>query len=179
MAATCSLPRHSTLQSWDTGHNRSPARGKSIFSASHSSNNRNGTTNIGSDHLRQGPHHQLPSNGTREMDKVSVSGHGVPDNSRQEKPQADLSRSAPLGMMAKHGEPSPILKRSCSTPAVGSMTQESAASAGEKKRNKLGYHRTSIACSKCFTDSDLQALELVERPCSGFGLLRASPVAWH
>lgn len=49
-------------------------------------------------------------------------------------------------------DPSMVLKRSFSTPAVRSMAQDTAqqgaASSNEKKRNKLGYHRTSIACSK-------------------------------
>lgn len=44
-----------------------------------------------------------------------------------------------------------ILKRSHSTPTVKSMALSSNAldqsAQGEKKRNKLGYHRTSIACS--------------------------------
>lgn len=45
-----------------------------------------------------------------------------------------------------------VLKRSHSTPAVKTMALNSNAldqgAQGEKKRNKLGYHRTSIACSK-------------------------------
>ena len=37
------------------------------------------------------------------------------------------------------------LKRSASTPNV----RESGMSVADKRRNKLGYHRTSVACGKC------------------------------
>lgn len=86
----------------------------------------------------------------REMDKTSVTPRGVLDSSRQVKPPpSDTNGTASFGMTIKHGEPAPILKRSYSTPTVRSMAQESTLATGEKKRNKLGYHRTSIACSKC------------------------------
>ena len=41
------------------------------------------------------------------------------------------------------------IKRSASTPNVRSLSEIDASnmSAAEKRRNKLGYHRTSIACS--------------------------------
>ncbi|RFU73888.1 fungal zn binuclear cluster domain containing [Trichoderma arundinaceum] len=54
------------------------------------------------------------------------------------------------------GNPTHVLKRSFSTPSVGGATptsylesQSFAPQMGEKKRNKLGYHRTSIACGHC------------------------------
>lgn len=54
------------------------------------------------------------------------------------------------------GNPTHFLKRSFSTPSVGGATPSSylesqslAPPMGEKKRNKLGYHRTSIACGHC------------------------------
>ena len=45
------------------------------------------------------------------------------------------------------------LERPFSTPVVrsfgqGALPQTVASSTGKKKRNKLGYHRASIACSK-------------------------------
>lgn len=53
------------------------------------------------------------------------------------------------------GNPTHFLKRSFSTPSVGGATPSSylesqslAPPMGEKKRNKLGYHRTSIACGE-------------------------------
>ncbi|KAJ3482144.1 hypothetical protein NLG97_g7645 [Lecanicillium saksenae] len=171
MAATCSLPLHSTLKSWDTGDNQSPARGNSISLASYSSRNYYSSNNSGSsssssghDNLRHRRQHQLPSNGSREMDKVSALGHSALDHSRQANPSSDLGQPAPVGMIAKHGEPNPILKRSYSTPAVRSMAQESPSAAGEKKRNKLGYHRTSIACSKS-TNSRWMLSRLAGPPC--------------
>ncbi|UNI21140.1 hypothetical protein JDV02_007156 [Purpureocillium takamizusanense] len=52
--------------------------------------------------------------------------------------------------------PGSALRRSFSTPNTTQMQQQGASGAqmsaggtGEKKRNKLGYHRTSIACSHC------------------------------
>ncbi|PFH57383.1 hypothetical protein XA68_15144 [Ophiocordyceps unilateralis] len=48
-----------------------------------------------------------------------------------------------------------VLRRSFSTPNTTTQMQQQATqdtqtgAAGEKKRNKLGYHRTSIACSHC------------------------------
>ena len=50
--------------------------------------------------------------------------------------------------------PGSALRRSFSTPNASQMqqgtsgAQMSTGGTGEKKRNKLGYHRTSIACSK-------------------------------
>lgn len=51
--------------------------------------------------------------------------------------------------------PDAVLKRSFSTPDTAELERDSTeeaqsqhtAAAAEKKRNKLGYHRTSIACS--------------------------------
>ncbi|POR36578.1 Uncharacterized protein TPAR_03250 [Tolypocladium paradoxum] len=49
-----------------------------------------------------------------------------------------------------------VLRRSFSTPNTAQIqqqgaqeTQSQSGATGEKKRNKLGYHRTSIACSHC------------------------------
>ncbi|KAM3506499.1 hypothetical protein MY11210_007540 [Beauveria gryllotalpidicola] len=58
-------------------------------------------------------------------------------------------------MTAQLEDPSPILKRSFSTPTVRDMAQESPTTAGEKKRNKLGYHRTSIACMAAWASGAL------------------------
>ncbi|EGX87915.1 C6 finger domain protein, putative [Cordyceps militaris CM01] len=59
-------------------------------------------------------------------------------------------------MTSIHQGSTPTLKRSFSTPTVHTMAQEATTTAVEKKRNKLGYHRTSIACTlgrKSFTRS--------------------------
>lgn len=55
-----------------------------------------------------------------------------------------------------HGDNSMMLRRSFSTPSVTPVPSSTTAAEqqspvdaqGEKKRNKLGYHRTSIACSE-------------------------------
>ena len=39
-----------------------------------------------------------------------------------------------------------LLKRAVSSPNVGSLALEDTMSMSEKKRNKLGYHRTAVAC---------------------------------
>jgi len=64
------------------------------------------------------------------------------------------TRLSPL--QVKHQEPTSAskaskLKRSMSTPNVrGQVSSDSAALSfsADKKRNKLGYHRTSVACGK-------------------------------
>lgn len=52
------------------------------------------------------------------------------------------------------------LRRSFSTPNTAKIqqqgakeTQSQSGAAADKKRNKLGYHRTSIACSKCYPET--------------------------
>lgn len=73
---------------------------------------------------------------------------------QQQSPAATGFHSPKKPTMALKGDPdsNAVLKRSFSTPAVRSMArdynQQPASATGEKKRNKLGYHRTSIACSK-------------------------------
>ncbi|QLI72966.1 uncharacterized protein G6M90_00g100880 [Metarhizium brunneum] len=61
-----------------------------------------------------------------------------------------------MGSPERPRSPSAVLKRSFSTPDTARLQKQAAedsqgqqSSAGEKKRNKLGYHRTSIACSHC------------------------------
>lgn len=59
-----------------------------------------------------------------------------------------------MGSPERPRSPSAMLKRSFSTPDTARLQKQAAedsqgqqSSTGEKKRNKLGYHRTSIACS--------------------------------
>ncbi|KAK2592871.1 hypothetical protein QQS21_009438 [Conoideocrella luteorostrata] len=61
-----------------------------------------------------------------------------------------------MGSAEHPKSPNTVLKRSFSTPDTAQLQRNAAeesqsqqTSAGEKKRNKLGYHRTSIACSHC------------------------------
>lgn len=46
---------------------------------------------------------------------------------------------------------SPVIKRSASSPNVRAMASNEATttSMADKRRNKLGYHRTSVACGQC------------------------------
>jgi hypothetical protein len=60
-----------------------------------------------------------------------------------------------------------MLKRSFSTPDTAQLQKQAAEdsqgqnmSAGEKKRNKLGYHRTSIACSTLVLATYFSSCEL-------------------
>lgn len=84
-------------------------------------------------------------------------------------------RPSPLSPAATHGRrrsskgmAPAIVKRSASTPNVRGLAAVDAAglsmSAAEKRRNKLGYHRTSVACGKFF--QQLRHFELIVSPKS-------------
>ncbi|KAI4111852.1 MAG: hypothetical protein LQ339_000311 [Xanthoria mediterranea] len=70
-------------------------------------------------------------------------------------PQQPMSRPSASLVAARRrrsskGSMSSSLKRSASTPNVrGLLTAESSLSLADKRRNKLGYHRTSVACGHC------------------------------
>jgi hypothetical protein len=58
-----------------------------------------------------------------------------------------------------------VVKRSVSTPNVRSMASvESAMSLADKRRNKLGYHRTSVACGTPSLCSLIFRLLYIARP---------------
>lgn len=61
------------------------------------------------------------------------------------KPGSPLRNRAVPALAIKTGK----MKRSISTPNVRGQALSDAASAAEKRRNKLGYHRTSVACGHC------------------------------
>jgi hypothetical protein len=62
-------------------------------------------------------------------------------------PPAIRNRAAPGA-----GKSSTKIKRSMSTPNVrGQASADAAALSAEKRRNKLGYHRTSVACGELKT----------------------------
>lgn len=98
-----------------------------------------------------------PPNGA-EMDLPPpgyMSGYGVPQptasgmdiRSGQESPMSLKDRKDSLSQASLKK-----IKRSLSTPNVRSLQNSSEhvsmGMAGEKRRNKLGYHRTSVACGK-------------------------------
>jgi len=58
--------------------------------------------------------------------------------------------SAAILSQRRRRQNSASLKRSASTPNVRGMSNGDAGmTLEEKRRNKLGYHRTSVACGKC------------------------------
>lgn len=71
---------------------------------------------------------------------------------------AAMDHHAVLGWKERRDSTS-MLKRSYSTPAVKTMSSSVSSdqssqpsNSGEKRRNKLGYHRTSIACSMSYRE---------------------------
>jgi hypothetical protein len=77
----------------------------------------------------------------------------MPEYTIQEGPPGSGgSRGNPGAPMASSRDAGMAPRRSLSTPVDGirqDSTPEKQLSAGEKKRTKLGYHRTSIACNHC------------------------------
>ena len=58
--------------------------------------------------------------------------------------------SAAIFSQRRRRKNSTSLKRSASTPNVRGMSDgEAGMTLAEKRRNKLGYHRTSVACGTC------------------------------
>lgn len=94
----------------------------------------------------------LPSMG---MDSPSMipSLHNPPRDHSHPSPPSSTKQSSPPSRSNSVPSKAAKIKRSMSTPNVrGSVSADAAALAlsAEKKRNKLGYHRTSVACGKFF-----------------------------
>ncbi|KAL8636415.1 MAG: hypothetical protein Q9228_006184 [Teloschistes exilis] len=72
--------------------------------------------------------------------------------SQQTMSRASASLAAARRRRMSKGSMSSSLKRSASTPNVrGLIASENGLSMADKRRNKLGYHRTSVACGRyCF-----------------------------
>jgi hypothetical protein len=73
--------------------------------------------------------------------------HAQPDSPAQGQPASPGIKNAGISASSKSSK----VKRSMSTPNVrGQATAEAAALAlsADKRRNKLGYHRTSVACGE-------------------------------
>lgn len=108
----------------------------------------------------------------RPQERAADDSHDMKGNESDDQspaPPGSRSPKNPAMALKGDGDPNTVLKRSFSTPAVRSMArdtnQQPASATGEKKRNRLGYHRTSIACSKLKafnTTSNLWPNELVE-----------------
>ncbi|KAI4273201.1 MAG: hypothetical protein LQ337_004808 [Flavoplaca oasis] len=72
-------------------------------------------------------------------------------HSQQPMSRASASLAAARRRRSSKGPMSSSLKRSASTPNVrGLIAPESSMSLADKRRNKLGYHRTSVACGRSF-----------------------------
>lgn len=69
--------------------------------------------------------------------------------------RATVSLAAARRRRSSKGSIMSSLKRSVSTPSVrGLAIGESGMSMADKRRNKLGYHRTSVACGMCSPQLD-------------------------
>lgn len=73
----------------------------------------------------------------------------APVPSQQPMSRASVSLAAARRRRSSKGVMVSSIKRSASTPNVrGLVTGESSMSLADKRRNKLGYHRTSVACGE-------------------------------
>lgn len=99
--------------------------------------------------------YQYPVPGSLDPSAAMIpSFHQLPLDSTPSHASGDSKSSSPS--MSKSGNPvdpnAGKIKRSMSTPNVRSQSTMDAATAlamsAEKRRNKLGYHRTSVACGK-------------------------------
>ena len=82
--------------------------------------------------------------------------HSLPRDHAQPSPPATTKGASPPSRSNSVPSKSSKLKRSISTPNVRSSASAEAAAlalSAEKKRNKLGYHRTSVACGEYQLDS--------------------------
>ena len=76
-----------------------------------------------------------------------------PATSQHHMSRASASLAAARRRRSSKGSMSSSLKRSVSTPNVrGLGTGENSMSLADKRRNKLGYHRTSVACGRRQTE---------------------------
>lgn len=109
----------------------------------------------------------LPTSGLDTPSNIIPGFHHLPvgipesESSSQAKPLPSLIKNRGNSISSKSAK----VKRSLSTPNVrGQATADAAAIAlsAEKRRNKLGYHRTSVACGEqAFYRNDAFAMPLV------------------
>jgi hypothetical protein len=97
----------------------------------------------------------LPSLGMDSPSTMVPSLHSLPRDQSQPSPPVLTKATSPLSRSNSAPSKAAKIKRSISTPSVrGQVTADAAALAlsAEKKRNKLGYHRTSVACGEHWLD---------------------------
>lgn len=72
--------------------------------------------------------------------------------SHQQPHQFDRLNSPDERSQGGNGSKKDQMRRSLSTPNVRKQAQAESLLSAEKRRNKLGYHRTSVACGKSSLD---------------------------
>ena len=101
----------------------------------------------------------LGSSGLESSSNMIPSYHHLPGEHTQPESPADAKPASPSlkNRGGSIGSKSAKIKRSMSTPNVGGQSSVDAAAlalSAEKRRNKLGYHRTSVACGENMFPSD-------------------------
>ncbi|KIW09602.1 uncharacterized protein PV09_00471 [Verruconis gallopava] len=98
--------------------------------------------------LRKNMSYPMPSQPPGANDQITIASN---DEDRFVVPHGAIDRDGLKKRKASKSRPND-LRRSASTPHLGKTSQSDAgvmSPTNEKKRNKLGYHRSSIACSHC------------------------------
>lgn len=94
----------------------------------------------------------LGNSGLESSSNMIPSYHHLPEEHGQSNSPADVTPLSPSfkNRGTSNSSKSAKIKRSMSTPNVRGQSSADAALAlsAEKRRNKLGYHRTSVACGK-------------------------------
>lgn len=98
------------------------------------------------------------------LDRLTTSSDHGDLNSIQPPTMMPLTTAAVLSQRRRR-KPSASLKRSASTPNVrGFPNGDAGMTLAEKRRNKLGYHRTSVACGmSLFMDREELSLNFILR----------------
>jgi hypothetical protein len=140
MAVSVQAPIYSKLGMWDSG-NPPPGYTSTESNAAPSS---------------MAYHYTLPSSETDPSTGMIPNYHHLPgDHSHPDSPAIIKPSSPAIRSKGVAGASKSVkIKRSMSTPNVrGQATADAAALAlsAEKRRNKLGYHRTSVACGELRT----------------------------
>lgn len=100
------------------------------------------------------PMEPVPSASTAPFEHTELG--ALPSQQGMSRASASLAAAARRRRMSK-GSMSSSLKRSASTPNVrGLIATEHGLSMADKRRNKLGYHRTSVACGRCYSHHGIE-----------------------
>ncbi|KAK5663402.1 hypothetical protein OQA88_3831 [Cercophora sp. LCS_1] len=95
------------------------------------------------------PNYSVPPQSSAGMDMRSGPDAGIPPRDRSDSFSKSLKLKRSISTPAVGApQPQPPAQQLPLTPQQSSATQDSLALAAEKRRNKLGYHRTSVACDQ-------------------------------